>query len=272
MPRGALSPEEESAGTIVAQQVGGKLVALDVLGAPDATHDLDVLLPDGRRIALEVTSAGDEAVEALRREALGRVWEAPTLAHHWWIGLPIDGRIRVRDLMSEVIPHLEVLERHAVERVGGLARADRWSPAEVHQEPAAAAGAVLRLGVSHATRLGPPKPGEAARVMASLHGGAGSNFDAMNDLVSECARKKIDKLMAATGDERHLFVWIRSSASDAELAIATLPPPASPPGLPDGIDAVWVATSGGPDALYARLLRLRPPGAWETIGAPSPSA
>jgi len=52
----------------------------------DDKHDLDIELPDGRLIALEVAWAGDEAIESLRREALGRVWEAPALGHHWWIG------------------------------------------------------------------------------------------------------------------------------------------------------------------------------------------
>jgi hypothetical protein len=87
----------------------------------------------------------------------------------------------------------------------------------------------------------------------------------MNDLVAECARKKVEKLAAAPGFERHLFVWIRSSASDAELAIATLPPPASTPALPAGIDVVWVATAGVAGRLYGKLWRLQPPGAWEDI-------
>ena len=261
MPRGELSLDEEAAGNIIAQQIGGVPVARDVLGAMDGTHDLDIELPDGRRIPLEVTSAGDEAIESLRREALGRVWEAPALGHHWWIGLPMDGGVKVRHLMSKVIPHLAVLDRHGVEEIGGALRAKL--PASLDGEVADAAKAVLSLGVRRATRIDPPKPGEAARVLASLGGPAGTNFDLMNDLVAECARKKVDKLAAAAGHECHLFVWIRSSASDAELAIATLPPPASTPALPDGIDVVWVATTGAVDQPYSKLLRLRPPGAWE---------
>ncbi|MGA8353530.1 MAG: hypothetical protein WB698_05125, partial [Solirubrobacteraceae bacterium] len=85
MPRGELSAEEESAGRIVAQHLEGTCEARDVHGAPDATHDLDVVLIDGRRIALEVTSAGDREIEELRRLLLGRTWEAPSLRRHWWL-------------------------------------------------------------------------------------------------------------------------------------------------------------------------------------------
>jgi hypothetical protein len=139
----ALRPEELAAGNIIAQQLRGVPVARNVLGAEDRTHDLDVVLPGGRRIALEVTSAADEAVEALR----------------------------------------------------------------------------------------------------------------------------VEKLAAADGHERHLFVWIRDSYAGAELAMATLPPPASTPLLPEGLDVVWVATKGGdPDALYEHLWRLQPTGGWEAIG------
>jgi hypothetical protein len=263
MPRGELSPDEETAGKIVAQQVGGVPVARDVPGAADGIHDLDIELSDGRRIPLEVTSAGDEALESLRREALERVWEAPALEHHWWIGLPMDGRVRMRTLMSKIIPHLEVLDRHEVNEIGGALRTKL--PADLDDEAADAAKAVLALGVRRATRIDPPKPGEAARVLASLGGGVSSNFGLMNALVAECAQKKVNKLAAATGAERHLFVWIRNSASDAELAIATLPPPAITPVLPAEIDVVWVATAGGVDRPYGKLLRLRPPGAWERI-------
>jgi hypothetical protein len=58
MPRGELSLEEDWAGEIVATYLDGTYEARDVRGAPDATHDLDIVLADGRTIALEVTSAG----------------------------------------------------------------------------------------------------------------------------------------------------------------------------------------------------------------------
>jgi hypothetical protein len=268
VPRGELDRYEQVAGQIVAQQLGGQERGRDVAGAPPGTHDFDITLADGRLIALEVTSAADGAQEALRSLALGRDWKAPSLRHHWWLGVPKDGSIKVKALMTKVVPHLEVLERHNVEQVGGGNRADRRNPpVGVHEEVADAAHGVFDLGADRATRLGAPKRGETALVMASLRGGAGSNFDLLNDLVARCAKAKAEKLVAAAGDERHLFVWMRPSASDAELAMATLPPPVSTPAIPDGINVTWVATEPTAfDAKFGLLWRLEPPGRWEEIG------
>ena len=265
MPRGELSADEEAAGKIVAHQVGGAPFARDVLGAGDGTHDIDIELPDGRCISLEVTSARDEAIEALRNLALGRVREAPMLAAHWWIGLPNDGDVRVRRLMSQALSHLAVLEKHGVKEIGGVALAYRRPPAGVDEDAAHAARGLFGLGASFARRLDPPKLGEVARVMASLHGGAGSDSGLVNDLVAACAKRKAKKLAAADGHERHLFVWIHSSYADAELAMATLPPPASTPSVPEAIDVVWAATSGAAVELFEWLWHIQPPGGWEAI-------
>ncbi len=266
VPRGEMDRYEQVAGQIVAQQLGGRQHARDVGVAPPGTHDFDIELPGGLTIPLEVTSAADGALEALRNLALGREWKAPSLGHHWWLLVPNDGSVQVKALMTKVVPYLAVLERHGIERVGGAARADRRPPTGASQEVTDAALGVFELGAHRAMRWGVPKPGETALVMASLHGGAGSNFDLFNDLVAECARAKAEKLAAATGEERHLFIWMRPSVSDAELAMATLPPPDSTPTLPDGVDVVWVAT--GPttqNALFGQLWRLEPLGRWETI-------
>lgn len=166
MPRGDLSAEEEAAGKIVAQHLGGEYEARDVRGAPDATHDLDVVLADSRRVALEVTSAGDREIEELRRLLFGRTWEAPSLRHHWWLGISEDPRIRVKALMRKIIKHLDALERHDVEQVGDLRH--RQLPADTAPEVAQAARAIFDLGADRATRLDPPKPGETPLLMASL--------------------------------------------------------------------------------------------------------
>ena len=266
MPRGELDAYEEVAGQIVARQLGGQERARDVADAPPVTHDFDIELPDGRLIALEVTSAADGAIEALRNLAFGREWRAPSLGHHWWLGVPNDGSVKVKALVTQVVPHLEVLERHGIEQVGGGGRSDRHPPASVDEDVATAARGVFKLGADRATRLDAPKAGETALVMASLHGGAGSNFDLLNDLVAGRAAAKAKKLDSATGDERHLLVWMRPSVADAELAMATLRPPESTPTLPDVINVVWVATEPTrQDALFGLLWRLEPPGGWEEI-------
>lgn len=132
--------------------------------------------------------------------------------------------------MMKIVPHLEVLERHHVARIGGASRSERgWVPDGVAHEVIDAARAIFKLGAYRATRLAPPKSGEVALVMPILHGAAGSNFDALNRLVAECAEAKTKKLTAAEANQRHLFVWMLPSMADAELAMAVLPPP---PGHP----------------------------------------
>ena len=53
--------DEIAAAEIVAAYLDGNPEARDVEGAPDKTHDFDVVLRTGQRIALEVTAAVDEA-------------------------------------------------------------------------------------------------------------------------------------------------------------------------------------------------------------------
>jgi hypothetical protein len=178
--------------------------------------------------------------------------------------MPLDGTARAKRAMSKVIRHLEVLEKHGVDQIGVPRK--RQPPPGVDQEAADAAMEVFRLRVSRATRLGAPKPGETASVFVSLSGGPSSNFDMLNALVEKCAHSKVHKLRAAAGDERHLLVWMRGSVSDAELAMAALPPPPTAADLPDGIDVVWVATFGAGGRPFERLWRLQPPGGWENIG------
>ena len=263
--RGQLSADEEAAGKIVAQLLGGTHEARDVRGAPDGTHDLDILLADGSRVPLEVTSSRDpEAVEALRRLLFDRNWEAPTLSRHWSLGVPNDKGVRVKPLMTSVVAHLEVLEQHDVEQVSDSRRGGEV-PASASPEVTQAARAIFDLGADRATRLDPPKPGETPLVMASLHGGVSASPELLNRAVEACADKKAAKLRAAEGNEKHLFVWL--SASGVELALATLPMPDSQPTLPEGIDVVWVATRSPSDAPAGRLWRVRPPGRWEEIGA-----
>jgi len=112
-----------------------------------------------------------------------------------------------------------------------------------------------------------PASGETPLLLFSGHGGVGGNPEQVNALVEERAGAKAEKLLASGADERHLFVWIDSSYPDAELGMATMPPPDTSPSLPAGIDVVWAATGGMTNDLFGRLWRLKPPGGWESITA-----
>ncbi len=267
MPRGAPDGYEQAAARILAAQLGGTARALDVPGAAERTPDLEVVIADGRTIAVEITTAADEAIEALHRLAIEREWPAPSLAYHWWLGVPNNGNVRVKALMRGVVRHLEVLERNDVEQIGGLGRVENRRRLEsASGEVAHATREVFALGADRANRLGKPKPGETSLVMASLHGSASSNFDTLNAMVTERANAKAEKLATATADERHLFVWVRPSVPGHELTMGTLPPPEETPKLPEAVDVAWVATAPLVlDSPQGRLWRVRPPGRWEEI-------
>jgi hypothetical protein len=256
-----LSAEEKAGGEIVARRLGGTWIERDGVNAPDGTHDLDIVFDDGREtVALEVTSSVDGDELATRRLALDRDWPAPTLDHHWWLLVPKEMDVRaVRPLMTGVVPCLEVLERHDV---GSVSRR------EPPREPSAvvdAAREVFALGADRATRLG-RQPDGTALVMASVHGGVGSDFDNLNELVERCAEANAEKLKASGSADRHLFVWMHDDGG--ELTMGTLPAPPSAATLSDGVDVVWVATGPeGNHALCRVLYRLQAGGRWEDVSA-----
>lgn len=62
-----MDASELAAAEIVAAYLEGRQEPRDVETARDGTHDFDVLLNDGRRVALEVTAAGGSQAHRLRR-------------------------------------------------------------------------------------------------------------------------------------------------------------------------------------------------------------
>jgi hypothetical protein len=173
MPRGDLDSEEVAAGEIGTKLLGGNAVPRDVPGAAAKTHDLDIELDNGRRFALEVTSAADGELEALAKLALQTKHDAPTLSQDWWVGLPMDGKLKVKPLMKGVIPLLETFEKHGVT---AISRFPRGKPVGTEDDTAEATRALHDLGALHAHALGTPKPGEVAQIFASLAGSAGSDL------------------------------------------------------------------------------------------------
>jgi hypothetical protein len=262
MPRGVLSADEEAAGTIVARYVGGTVVPRDVPGAPDGTHDLDIVLPDGSVIAVEVTSARESKLLSIYATAFGKRWEAPNLSAHWQVAFESGKALDVPRLAAGVVPHLELLEKRGLTEAGTLT-SGAWRSAG--DDVVSAFQQITELGATHVRRWSDPASGETPLLLFSGHSGAGGNPEQVNALVEERAGAKAEKLLASGADERHLVVWIDSSYSDAELGMATMPPPDTSPSLPVGIDVVWAATDGMTNDLFERLWRLKPPGGWEAI-------
>jgi hypothetical protein len=240
------SNAEVAAAEIVSRSLGGAWESRDGLDAPDGMHDFDITLTDGSCVALEVTSAiGEDAVRlsdaAFGREGRERTWPAPSLANDWLVTIGPKPN-RVAHLIGEVIPLLLVLEQHGMSGVDtrvnpAYHRPTRGTPTEVTE----AMSALFRLTVKAAHALN-PRPPSQAQVFISISQGLTADRERVNQLVVERAEPKREKLAKATAVARHLFVWMDGTQPEAELAMATLSPPASAPAIPPGIDVVWVAT------------------------------
>jgi hypothetical protein len=77
----------------------------------------------------------------------------------------------------------------------------------------------------------------------------------------------LDKLFAAPGDERHLFVWVDSTDPGAHAAMATYARP-DPSRVPAGFDTFWVGLwqrSASMQSNASTLWRVNPPGPWQIL-------
>jgi hypothetical protein len=263
------APEELAAADVVAEALGGRWELRDGEGDPPGMHDFDVILPDGRCIALEVTSAIDGAVVALSDAAFGREgrqqrWRARDLANDWIVTIP-QRPVRVAEMMSAMLPILEVFEEHGHADVDPHINYAYVSPRS--KMPAAvveAARRMVELGITRARVLAPRAEGDA-EMFVTISGGFAGDPGAVNRLVAERAEPKREKLARAKADsasECHLFVWLDGTQPGAELAVAKMPPPPAPE-IPSEIDVVWLATP--PLTTPEKLWRARQSAGWEVL-------
>jgi hypothetical protein len=263
------APEELAAADVVAGALGGRWESRDGEDDPPGMHDFDVILPDGRCIALEVTSAIDGAVVALSDAAFGREgrqqrWPAPGLTNDWILTIP-QPPVRVAEMMSAMLPILQAFEEHGHADVDPHINCAYVNPRSEMPAPVVeAARRMVDLGVTRARVLAPRADGDA-EVFVTISGGFAGDPGAVNRLVAERAEPKREKLARAKADsasECHLFIWLDGTQPGAELAVATMPPPPGPD-IPLEVDVVWLATP--PLATPEKLWRARQSAGWEVL-------
>jgi hypothetical protein len=256
VPGRALNQAELRAAATVAVALCGSVVPRDVDGASEATHDFDIVTA-GLRIALEVTTAADDAHVSMESVAYSQAFPAPDLANSWLLGLPITGGgdIVIKGVVKRAPALLAVFERHDIKQLFDF---DDWTLGSEPQDVAEAAMILRQLGVTSAIVFG--EGADNPVVLFAGHGGGTANPEHVNLSVAEAAQANLVKLLAADADERHLFVWIAESHPGGELAMHVGILPSGPPELPTGIDVAWAASAHG-----ARLWRVQPPGAWELV-------
>ena len=252
---------------MVAQYLGGTVVARDVRGAPDGTHDCDVRFDDGRRVALEITTAANPVRLSLSREAFGRdTWNTPDLENNWIVSAEADENPHMKTARQQVPALLAAFERHGELRIDipydpSFVPTD-WAPA-VYPDVLS----LHRLGFDGATAYA-PKDGPVAEIYVTIGSATWANRGGINACVEAEAKANAEKLQSAEADERHIFIWLDSSMDDVELAFSTGELPDDPPTLPDRVDVAWLATAKwrtADELGVKRLARVRPPAGWELL-------
>ena len=264
-------PEREAAWTVAAM-LSARPERRDGPGARPLTHDYDIHLPDGRLVALEVTRLSVPEVVQMW-DTIGSIdWACPELQFNWSISLRSATRgqagAQVKRFRAKAPALLAVLERHSQGRFGDILGGK--DPERTEEEERAIAQ-LRRLGARSGGPVGRPASGPAFVVAGTVGPGGTVDGTAVNDGVEAAALANLEKLRAAPGDERHLFVWADSTDPGALAEMATYARP-DPPQLPDGIDTVWVALwqrSIDLQSNASTLWRLTPPGPWEILNVPA---
>ncbi len=254
--REAMPQEEQWAGDLLSSLLGAsEWLARDVPGDQSGQHDLDLVMPGGRQIAVEVktyTSPEVAEFDALRSK-LNPV-SAPSLRDGWHLDFDLsndeaaDATVSV-PLLKEVVPQLEpILARIEGEGLqqAVVSLADPNARANAPEHSICDDLRSLRLRRAFPAPWMDSGQIHLGRAEAVMWYGPDSIAEAVESILSR-VHSKLLKSKENGADERHLFVWVPPGAprsEEASLATATAPP--SPRWLPRtadlrGLDAAWVA-------------------------------
>lgn len=258
---------------MVAAMRSGRPRRRDRWGAPDGTHDFDLHLPDGRVIALEVTSSTVSEV-AMMWDAINSLdWCFDHLTHSWSVSLAAARKgspgTRVRRFHKDSPPLLEILGQE----VGWMPR-DYFGgtiDSALSARAQEAIAGLKTLGVQHGCPVDTMPGGQPVILVGTAGIGESTDGSSVNRAVQEAALANVTKLTRATADERHLLVWIDSSDNQSESAMVTFSLPKEGPELPDALDVVWVALwmrGMNRDCNVHSLWTFARGGHWQTIRVP----
>jgi hypothetical protein len=235
------------------------------------THDFDLHLSDGRTVALEVTRLSVPEVVEMWGAIEDLDWGCPELTYNWSISLHSAGRgragTRVKRFRGKAPPLLAVLERHSDGRFGDILGSDE---PERTEEERRAVEQLRRLGARSGGPVGQAAAGKALVLVGTVGPGGTVDGSAVNEAVEREAANNLEKLLAAPGEERHLFIWADATDPGAHVAMVSYARP-GPPLLPNGIDVVWVSLwqrNVNLQSNASTLWRVTPRGAWEILEVP----
>ncbi len=237
--------------------------ARDVPGAPPSTRDFDIVWPEGRRAALEVTTITDRfersAMAALGKHGTGITTDR--LRRRWLVRIApatSEGRPDYPTLRRRLPELLAVLEAASVERVSC-----DWSDGEPP--------IVRDLCALHVDGASSWNSDLQPRILISSPGSA--TFVGPENLVKAVERELAERAdvrgkLARSGHEgRHAFFWVEAFDYPAfEGLCSSEQLPDRPAVCPAEVTTVWAAATGFDGELV--VWRNTPPGPWEALAGP----
>ena len=247
--------EELDAARIVEGHLGGVSRPRDPGGGAAQLHDFEVVLPDGRIVAVEVTRHTVPEDNAARAAVKRKQWQFGVLRYDWVVDMI--QHYDVREVHRRFPGLLAVVEAAEVETFN-LKHRTASGPAEEALLQLRTMGAQLLYRLKEASDGG-------GRIILGAASVAGSTAA---DVLVEVAERYANlpdnarKLATAEADECDLFIWVESAHHQAVAAMAFEVLPERVPTLPDHVDAVWLATAYDAPQVWRYVRRL----GWQDLG------
>ena len=222
-------------------------------------YDFDLVYPDGRLAAVEVTAAKNELMEgttaAILDERKGGPFVPRHKCHNDWMVCPILGANinRIRDKVDEYLAEIEA-----------EGRSHFFAYVDFNESPA-----VRRILEDLQIEIGDVTEWRKPSFNISLPGqGAKRNPKEVNVAVLREAQKQDNrrKLQKAVHPEKHLFVCIDWRLYSPWYAINEGKPSSLPMQLPEGIDIVWAVARTRSSGVYT-IWRAKRDHPWEVLEA-----
>lgn len=255
MSSGADRPDEQFARAVVSQVTGATVTRTDHRHAPAGTVDARLQLPDGRVGVLEISTLGlpgEFELDARIRQLDGRLpmpgrWK-------WLVKVADPGELpRIQAIYAKVILTCEA---------NGVTRIDELPTDMVDADPDLSWLSMESTSTLFGIRLPDGAHDTSGYVELSYQPVIAAWRSAPDQIVSgvnaaltvEPLAKRVAKLLAADGDERHLFLRVTYSGLEESalvrliehaVGVADAEPLVGDPALPDGISHLWLLTGWG---------------------------
>ena len=227
------------------------IVAAELLGIPKRLDDrskrvgpmecdFEILLPDGSRLILEVTSSTVKE-RAEQAKAIGSgAWVCPGIERNWSIQLDGAGRRKtgagVKKFKSHSPAHLVQLEKECP--LGGGDLLNFHFSLDISEAAREAIVALRELGVRHGSLLDKPPYGPAYAAIGWVYDGV-PNDPSLKQVVEEAVLANQGKLKKHSDCEKHLFVWIDQTDYRNWADLLTFQISNEPLEFSTAVDRVW---------------------------------